>query len=165
MLKPTGTKSTVDSQNIFENEKQMRLAPNPPAQIAISLPRPLTPTRAARLAAPSKAPTPVAPIPPLRFAVPVHQLLFSCLPSFAVEPGNLLPTGMVITSYNKHRRLLSSPASFLVLNRKRRLRIEREPSLLSNQPLSPPLATGWEDEHRGLCPPSAKRKVGHLSTP
>src|SRR5271166_4866112 len=40
---------------------------------------------------------------------------------------------MVITPYNKHRRLLSSPASFLVLNRKRRLRIEREPSLLSNQ--------------------------------
>src|SRR5271165_1924776 len=105
------------------------------------------------------------PIPSFRFAVAIHQLLLCHLGSLVVEPGNLLPAGMVITPYNKHRRLLSSPASFLVLNRKRRLRIEREPSLLSNQPLSPPLATGWEDEHRGLCPPSAKRKVGHLSTP
>src|SRR5271165_5646420 len=81
------------------------------------------------------------PIPSFRFAVAIHQLLLCHLGSLVVEPGNLLPAGMVITPYNKHRRLLSSPASFLVLNRKRRLRIEREPSLLSNQPK--PILLGW----------------------
>src|SRR5664279_5138165 len=63
------------------------------------------------------------PIPPLRFAVAVLQLRFSAFSALAVEPSHLLPAGMKTTSYTPHRRLLPSPASFLVLCRKRRLRI------------------------------------------
>src|SRR5664279_4418811 len=63
------------------------------------------------------------PVPSLRFAVAVLQLRFSAFSALAVAPSHLLPAGMKITSYNPHRRLLPSPASFLVLYRKRRLRI------------------------------------------
>src|SRR5580704_9031542 len=42
----------------------------------------------------------------LRFAHRVLQLLFSRLSRDRVHPTNLLPTGMVITSNNHHRRLL-----------------------------------------------------------
>src|SRR5271165_6336403 len=101
------------------------------------------------------------PIPSFRFAVAIHQLLLCHLGSLVVEPGNLLPAGMVITPYNKHRRLLSSPASFLVLNRKRRLRIEREPSLLSNQPNL--LLVGWDSLVSPTlnCPSVVKFDVEH----
>ena len=39
MLKPTGTSSTVDSQNILENENRIRLTPNPPAAKRDQLPQ------------------------------------------------------------------------------------------------------------------------------
>src|SRR5438876_10580293 len=48
------------------------------------------------------------PIKPLRFSRSMLQLLFSGLSSRRVQPTNLLPTGMVITSNKHHRRLLST---------------------------------------------------------
>src|ERR1035438_3648904 len=89
------------------------------------------------------------PVPPLRFAVAVLQLRFSAFSALAVEPRHLLPAGMKITSYNPHRRLLPSPASFLVLYRKRRLRIGAS---LRPYPINPDrllLAIGWDDDVRG----------------
>src|SRR5271156_45749 len=63
-------------------------------------------------------------------AASMHQLPFPAIPSLHVHPTHLLPAGMEITSYNHHRRLLSS----------QRLRpqtkttwVRIEPSLLSNQ--------------------------------
>src|ERR1017187_6394048 len=38
----------------------------------------------------------------------MYQFPFSTLPSLRVQPRYLLPAGMEITSYNHHRRLLSS---------------------------------------------------------
>src|ERR1700683_1158405 len=38
----------------------------------------------------------------------MHQLPFPVIPGLAVQPTHLLPAGMEITSYNHHRRLLSS---------------------------------------------------------
>src|SRR5258708_30571486 len=59
------------------------------------------------------------------------QLLFSGLSSGCVYPTNLLPTGVVITSNNHHRRLLPTD-SFGPPNR--RIPVMRtEPSFLSNQ--------------------------------
>src|ERR1700687_6174908 len=48
------------------------------------------------------------PIKPLGFSRPMLQLLFSRLSSDRVQPTNLLPTGVVITSNKDHRRLLST---------------------------------------------------------
>src|SRR6266446_7155932 len=48
------------------------------------------------------------PIKPLGFSRPMLQLLFSRLSSDRVQPTNLLPTGVVITSNKHHRRLLST---------------------------------------------------------
>jgi hypothetical protein len=45
-------------------------------------------------------------IEPFRLSIPVHQLQLDNLPGLRVENRNLLPTGMEITSYNPHRRLL-----------------------------------------------------------
>src|SRR5205823_2192875 len=58
------------------------------------------------------------PIEPFRISRGLHQLLlpsFSCL---RIQPTHLLPAGMKITSYNHHLRLLLSPASWS-LNQKR----------------------------------------------
>src|ERR1019366_10810325 len=59
----------------------------------------------------------------LGLAIAVDQLALARFSRRGVQPRHLLPAGMKITSYNPHRRLLPSPASFLVLYRKRRLRI------------------------------------------
>src|SRR6266436_2592242 len=59
------------------------------------------------------------------------QLLFSGLSSGCVYPTNLLPTGVVITSNNHHRRLLPTD-SFGPPNRSIPV-MRTEPSFLSNQ--------------------------------
>ena len=54
MKNPTGNSSTVDSQKILENEKQHQAEPKPPRAQRDHLAQPFNPTRAARLAAPSR---------------------------------------------------------------------------------------------------------------
>src|SRR2546426_11480539 len=61
------------------------------------------------------------------------QLLFPGLPSDRVQPTNLLPTGVIITSNNHHRRLL--PTECFGPPTKSILGSRTEPSLLSNQSL------------------------------
>src|SRR6266436_7082419 len=67
------------------------------------------------------------------------QLLFSGLSSGCVYPTNLLPTGVVITSNNHHRRLLPTD-SFGPPNRSIPV-MRTEPSFLSNQLLR--VGQGW----------------------
>src|SRR3984885_16216885 len=71
------------------------------------------------------------PIKSLGFSRPMLQLLLALLSRHRVQPTNLLPTGMVIASYNHHRRLLPTE-SFGSPNRSI-LGYRTEPSLLSNQ--------------------------------
>src|ERR1019366_2907215 len=79
----------------------------------------------------------------LGLAIAVDQLALARFSRRGVQPRHLLPAGMKITSYNPHRRLLPSPASFLVLYRKRRLRIGAS---LRPYPINPfaAFAKGWE---------------------
>jgi hypothetical protein len=49
----------------------------------------------------------------LGFSVGMHQLPFSGLSCFAIYKGDLLPTGMEITTYNDH---LKAPSSQLFLS-------------------------------------------------
>ena len=66
-------------------------------------------------------------------AVAVAQLVLVHFSALVVENRNLLPTGMEITPYNKHRRLLLPQRLSSSSTTKERLhRIEREPSLLSH---------------------------------
>src|SRR5580698_7474487 len=62
MPKPTGSNSAAESQKFRDRENRIRLTPKPPQEYATHLPKPCTPLREARVSAPSKAPTPVAPI-------------------------------------------------------------------------------------------------------
>ncbi len=62
MKYPTGSSSSTDSQNDFENANRIRLTPNPAQHTETHLPRPFTPERTAKVSAPSNAPTPAAPI-------------------------------------------------------------------------------------------------------
>ena len=43
MKYPTGSSSSTDSQNDFENENSIRLTPNPAQQTETHVPRPFTP--------------------------------------------------------------------------------------------------------------------------
>jgi hypothetical protein len=71
------------------------------------------------------------PIKPLGFSRSMSKLQFPSLARGDLHPTNLLPTGVVIASYNPHRRLLPTD-SFGPPNR--RIPATRtEPSLLSNQ--------------------------------
>src|SRR5207248_8904062 len=71
------------------------------------------------------------PIKPLGFSRGMLKFLFSRLPRRRLQPTNLLPTRVIIASYNQHRRLLPTD-SFGPPNRS--IPVTRtEPSLLSNQ--------------------------------
>src|SRR5271165_7009551 len=73
------------------------------------------------------------PVELFGFAVAIAQLVPVHFSGLAVDNRNLLPTGMEITPYNKHRRLLlPQHLSSSSTTKERLLRIEREPSLLSN---------------------------------
>src|SRR5271166_4592458 len=68
------------------------------------------------------------------------QLVLAHFSGLLVKNRNLLPTGMEITPYNKHRRLLLPQRLSSSSTTKERLpRIEREPSLLSHQGSRPSL--------------------------
>src|SRR5260370_14947649 len=93
------------------------------------------------------------------------QLLFSGLSSGCVYPTNLLPTGVVITSNNHHRRLLPTN-SFGPPNRSIPV-MRTEPSFLSNQPFGFKGAGfdfvfSWRagPEANGRCRPLAARQDG-----
>jgi hypothetical protein len=60
----------------------------------------------------------------------MHQLARPCLPRLRVQPVHPLPAGMEITSYNHHRRLLSSQR---LCPQTKTTWVPIEPSLLSNQ--------------------------------
>jgi hypothetical protein len=64
-----------------------------------------------------------------RLSCSVHQLPFSCLPGFYIQPRNHLPTGMEITTYNDHLKAPFFPVVFV----KQRILCWTGPSLLSNQ--------------------------------
>src|SRR5271154_2441324 len=66
----------------------------------------------------------------------MHQLLLSGLSRLLVQPTNLLPAGMKIAAYNVHRRLLV-PSQGSWPSNHRIPGSESEPSLLSNQSVSP----------------------------
>src|SRR3989442_1155621 len=72
------------------------------------------------------------PIKPLRFSRGMLQLFFSRLARGRVQPTNLLPTGVVITSNKHHRRLL--PTESFGPPTRSLLGYRTEPSFLSNQP-------------------------------
>src|SRR5208283_6120681 len=77
------------------------------------------------------------PVEPLGFSLAIAQFVLVHFSGLTVANRNLLPTGMEITPYNKHRRLLlPQRLSSSSTTKERLLRIERKPSLLSNQGLA-----------------------------
>ncbi len=76
----------------------------------------------------------------LGFSGCVHQLSFPCFSSFRIQPTNLLPTGMEITTYNDHLKAPFFPVVFVV---KQRILCRTGPSLLSNQ--------SFVEKLRGFC--------------
>src|SRR5215471_10330290 len=75
MPKPTESNNAAESQKLREKENRIRLTPKPPHEIATHFPKPCTPLREARVSAPSKAPTPVAPIKIPRPRAPPCRIL------------------------------------------------------------------------------------------
>src|SRR5713101_1803078 len=71
------------------------------------------------------------PVEPFGLPSAVFQLFLLRLPRGCLHPTNLLPTGVVITSNNHHRRLL--PTECFGPPTKSILGSRMEPSLLSNQ--------------------------------
>src|SRR5271157_3334726 len=102
--------------------------PNLVAQPLQQLDKPLA--VAARLN-PNKCRRLQLPIEPFRLTIPVDQFPFDNLPALRVKNRNLLPTGVEITSYNLHRRLLLDPRSFGP--QPKNYLIPEKPSSLSHQ--------------------------------
>src|SRR5271166_4548334 len=97
------------------------------------------------------------------------QLVLAHFSGLLVKNRNLLPTGMEITPYNKHRRLLLPQRLSSSSTTKERLhRIEREPSLLSHQASRPSFGRQpgqSRSARRKVIAPAFQAGVGGLRKP